>query len=230
MAIVEGTYTTSSAASYNYTVPSGLARYGVLWVQEEYGTQPTIAPTINGVALIPVNTTPIPAGAGDALWAFYLLESSMPVAGVQTVALNVSGGSGVQGRMSTIVVHTGGNQAAPTITSTASQTNVSTISIGSFSVNAGSLAMAAIMTGSGGVTSTESPGWTEKWDQSDAGADTAGAGASKSYLGATTDTVVFTASTIYGTGAGMVLVIDSAIGPPSITGIASITGAVSITL
>lgn len=211
MAVSVGTFTVSSAVSYSYTVPSGTNRYGVLLVQEEYATAPTsITATIGGNSLTAVSGSPFPASAASGLWAFYILDANLPATGAQTVAITVTGGSGLQGRMSAMVIHSGAIQSAPTVTSTINQAGVATISIGPFNYTDGSMAQAGIMTGAGNQTSTESAGWTEAYDQADTFGDTAGAGATRVYSGSGSDTVVFTASTGYSNVSGVVLVIDAA--------------------
>lgn len=170
-------------------------------------TTPSYAPTLNGVALSSLGSSP--AGtSGYWLHAFYMLQASIPAAGSRTLDVVETGGTGLLSRLVGWAFADNVAQSAPTLTKVQDLSSPTTISIGSFSESAGGIAIAAVYGGVAAVSYTESAGWTEIWDADGSAADSHGAAAYRVYAASGSDTVVFTPVSAPPIAQGMVLYMD----------------------
>jgi hypothetical protein len=215
VAVTEGTYTTQADGSaFNYTVPAESNRIGILSFTGRIAgtTMPTsVTATIGGVAMteVPSSYNSIVATNGNISYWFYILDASMPAEGAQSVAVTVTGGGAITGRVQCMSIHSGAKQAAPTAVLSDTPTSGTVLNIpaaGTFAVTEGMLVIGA-RTVSATVTSTGSAGWTEKWDvNGDGGSAAYSAGYSRIYAAAGTDALVISAASINRSCGGAVLI------------------------
>ncbi len=206
-----GTWTfKDTATAFNVTIGTGTNRIGVLFVDLEYATAPTsVTATVGGVSMISAGTaegSTTGLGTEGICYAFYILDASFPAVGTRSVAITITGGTGIYVYQAW-AQHDGRNQVAPKFATKGNSSAQTTLTIGGLTYLNNSYGLASGCNTSPSQTHTVGGSWTERWDAQNLAGDMRGYGADIVYSGTGTDSVVFT-SNLAGRLGGTFLILD----------------------